>query len=177
VPRVGRWIAAAAAVVVAAVVTAAALTPAIAGDAQTASAPRRSSEASPRPLVPAPTTEPSTTRPPARAGAKQQATPKPRPASQPPVAAPQPGPTHSITVAERNVLRSPAFFRASGGRNAAVIDSVTGVFRTNTTVVCAAGPPPRRRAHVFRCVVRHGSVTVRVRYIATGRESFRLRLG
>jgi hypothetical protein len=184
VQRLGRWVATAAAVVVGALVTAAALTPTIAGDAPvepTVSTLRRSSDASPPPVAPTPTTQRGVTRPPARAGATHgtgpQTTAMPRPGSHAPIAAQQPGPTHSSIEAERNVLRSPAFFRASGRRSATVIDSVTGVFRTNTTVACVAGPPSRKRAHVFLCVVRHGSVTVRVRYIATGRKSFRLRLG
>jgi hypothetical protein len=76
--------------------------------------------------------------------------------------------------AERNVLRSPRFFLEQGGAAAALVDQATKLFRANTTIMCSV-PEHRRDGSWDRmCTVRRGGVSVRVRYVPTGRSSFRL---
>jgi hypothetical protein len=76
--------------------------------------------------------------------------------------------------AERNVLRSPRFFLARGGAAAALVDRATKLFRANTTSRCTVTKRRRNGSWEGMCRVRRGSVSIRVRYVATGRSSFRL---
>jgi hypothetical protein len=73
--------------------------------------------------------------------------------------------------AERNVLKSPGFFLEHGGSGAALVDPATKLFHVNTTIKCDAATPGLR---VLVCRVRRGRISVRLRYIVTGRKSFRL---
>jgi hypothetical protein len=73
--------------------------------------------------------------------------------------------------AERNVLKSPEFFLERGGSGAALVDPATKLFHVNTTIKCAATAPGVR---VLVCRVHRGRISVRLRYIVTGRKSFRL---
>jgi hypothetical protein len=75
--------------------------------------------------------------------------------------------------AERDVLRSPRFFLAQDGAAATLVDPATKLFRPNTTISCSVS---RRRNGFWEriCRVSRGRVLVRVRYIPTGRSSYRL---
>lgn len=76
--------------------------------------------------------------------------------------------------AERNVLQSPGFFHDQGGAAAALIDPGTKLFRANTTVTCSVTQHRRNGSWERVCSVRQGRVSIRVRYVPTGRRSFRL---
>jgi hypothetical protein len=76
--------------------------------------------------------------------------------------------------AERNVLQSPRFFLDHGGAAAALIDPATKLFRPNTTVTCSVTQRRRNGSWERICRVRRGRVSIRVRYVPTGRSSFRL---
>ena len=77
--------------------------------------------------------------------------------------------------AERNVLQSPRFFLDHGGAAAkALIDPATKLFRPNTTVTCSVTQRRRNGSWERMCRVRRGRVSIRVRYVPTGRSSFRL---
>jgi hypothetical protein len=76
--------------------------------------------------------------------------------------------------AERNVLRSPRFFLARGGAAAALVDPATKLFRANTTIGCTVTQRRRNGSWERMCRVRRGGVSIRVRYVPTGRSSFRL---
>jgi hypothetical protein len=76
--------------------------------------------------------------------------------------------------AERNVLRSPRFFLERGGAAAALVDPATKLFRANTTIRCTVIPRRRNGSWERMCRVRRGGVSIRVRYVPTGRSSFRL---
>lgn len=76
---------------------------------------------------------------------------------------------------EQNVLRSPHFFLDHGGAAAAaLIDPATKLFRANTTVTCSVTQQRRNGSWERLCRVRRGRVSIRVRYVPTGRGSFRL---
>jgi hypothetical protein len=105
---------------------------------------------------PSPTSRPS---PPAKRGS-------PAPRS-------RPGTFRLERKAERNVLKSPGFFLEHGGSGAALVDPATKLFHVNTTIKCSATAPGKR---VLVCRVRRGRISVRLRYIVTGRKSFRLAL-
>lgn len=77
-------------------------------------------------------------------------------------------------LAELNILRSPRFFWRAGLHG--FIRSRTMTFRTNATVACQGGRGPSAVAHVFVCVLRYQSRSVRIRYTATSRYGFRLRI-
>jgi hypothetical protein len=87
--------------------------------------------------------------------------------------APRPGPGTSRLErqAERNVLKSPGFFLEHAGSGAALVDPATKLFHVNTTIKCSATAPGQR---VLVCRARRGRISVRLRYIVTGRKSFRL---
>jgi hypothetical protein len=76
--------------------------------------------------------------------------------------------------AERNVLQSPRFFLEHGGATAAFVDPATKLFRVNTTITCAVTQRRRNGSLERLCSVRRGRVSIRVRYVPTGRNSFRL---
>jgi hypothetical protein len=76
--------------------------------------------------------------------------------------------------AERNVLRSPRFFLEHGGEAAALVDPATKLFRANTTIRCTVTQRRRNGSWERMCRVRDGVVSIRVRYIPTGRSTFRL---
>jgi hypothetical protein len=76
--------------------------------------------------------------------------------------------------AERNVLRSPRFFLDRGGGAAALVDPATKLFRANTTIRCAVTERRRNGSWERMCTVRGGGVSIRVRYVPTGRSTFRL---
>jgi hypothetical protein len=76
--------------------------------------------------------------------------------------------------AEQNVLRSPRFFLEQGGAAAALVDPATKLFRANTTVTCSVTQRRHNGSWERMCSVRHGRVSIRVRYVPTGRSSFRL---
>jgi hypothetical protein len=76
--------------------------------------------------------------------------------------------------AERNVLRSPRFFLEQGGAAAALVDPATKLFRANTTIMCSVTRHRRDSSWERMCTVRRGGVSIRVRYVPTGRSSFRL---
>jgi hypothetical protein len=76
--------------------------------------------------------------------------------------------------AERNVLQSPRFFLEHGRATAAFVDPATKLFRVNTSIACAVTQRRRNGSWERICAVRRGRVSIRVRYIPTGRSSFRL---
>ena len=76
--------------------------------------------------------------------------------------------------AERNVLRAPRFFLEHGGMAAALVDPATKLFRANTTIRCSVTQRRRNGSWERLCRVRRGGVSIRVRYVPTGRSSFRL---
>jgi hypothetical protein len=76
--------------------------------------------------------------------------------------------------AERNMLQSPRFFLEHGGATAAFVDPATKLFRVNTTITCAVTQRRRNGSWERLCSVRRGRVSIRVRYVPTGRSSFRL---
>jgi hypothetical protein len=76
--------------------------------------------------------------------------------------------------AERNVLRSPRFFLEYGGAAAALVDPATRLFRADTTIRCSLTRRRRSGSWERMCRVRSGDVSIRVRYVPTGRSSFRL---
>jgi hypothetical protein len=75
---------------------------------------------------------------------------------------------------ERNVLRSPRFFLERGGAAAFLVDPATKLFRPNTTISCSVTQRRRNGSWERLCSVRRGRVSIRVRYVPTGRSSFRL---
>jgi hypothetical protein len=76
--------------------------------------------------------------------------------------------------AERNVLQSPRFFLEQGGAAAALVDPATKLFRANTTIRCSVTERRRSGSWERMCTVGGGGVSIRVRYVPTGRGTFRL---
>jgi hypothetical protein len=76
--------------------------------------------------------------------------------------------------AEQNVLQSPRLFLEQGGAAAALVDPATKLFRANTTITCAMTQRRRNGSWERMCRVRRGRVSVRIRYVPTGRSSFQL---
>jgi hypothetical protein len=72
------------------------------------------------------------------------------------------------------VLRSPRFFLEQGGAAATLVDPATKLFLANTTITCAVTQRRRNGSWERTCAVRRGSVSIRIRYVPTGRGSFRL---
>jgi hypothetical protein len=127
-----------------------------------------------------PTLEPS---PPQRAAAPNRSKPKPRTATAATPAkqssrhrslVPRRTALRLAREAERNVLRSPRFFLERGGAAATLVDPATKLFRANTTITCAVTQRRHDGSWERICNVRRGRVSIRVRYVPTGRSSFRL---
>jgi hypothetical protein len=121
-----------------------------------------------------PTLEPS---PPQRAAAPNREATPPTPSKQPSrheSVVPRRIALELAREAERNVLRSPRFFLEHGGAAATLVDPATKLFRANATIRCAVTQRRRNGSWERTCSVRRGRVSIRVRYVPTGRSSFRL---
>ena len=88
-------------------------------------------------------------------------------------AAAAPSARHSRQQAEVNLLHAP---RLVGRWQHALVDPRTSLVRSNTVVRCGGiGRGIQGRFHRFRCVLRGGSWSLTVRYLALPHDNFRAR--
>jgi hypothetical protein len=79
-------------------------------------------------------------------------------------------PRQTRQQAERNLLHATRMLRRW---HVNLVDTKTGLLRQNTTASCrGVGRPVRAHYASFRCVLRHGSRHVLVRYLALRRNGF-----
>lgn len=79
---------------------------------------------------------------------------------------------HTRIQAERNVLHAHRVLRRLDPR---LVNALTGLPRTDTSVVCRGEGRPRGAAWPrFVCEISHGRVRVRVRYFSQRRNGFEL---
>jgi hypothetical protein len=76
--------------------------------------------------------------------------------------------------AERDVLRSPRFFLQLGRAGTAFVDPATKLFRAGTTITCALTERRHNGSWERVCRASRGRASIRIRYVQTGRSSFRL---